>query len=103
MSSKMCELLYKNIFGAFQIVSGLKKKLNFFIGGWASLIQSSVIIIVQDFFQVLNKETEKSFQCNSFVQNLKRCFPIIQYKMNQLGITQQQCECFFFKFRNLES
>ena len=51
MSSKMCELLYKNIFGAFQIVSGLKKKLNFFIGGWASLIQSSVIIIVQDFFQ----------------------------------------------------
>lgn len=76
MSSKMCELLYKNIFGAFQIVSGLKKKLNFFIGGWASLIQSSVIIIVQDFFQVLNKETEKSFQCNSFVQNLKRCFPI---------------------------
>ena len=96
MSSKMCELLYKNIFGAFQIVSGLKKKLTHFIGGRAILIQSSVIIILQDFFQVLNKETEKSFQCNSFVQNLKRCFPIIQYKMNQLGITQQQCECFFF-------
>ena len=48
MSSKMCELLYKNIFRAFQIVSESKKNPSC---RWTGLVESSYIIIVQNVFE----------------------------------------------------
>ena len=59
MSSKMCELLYKNIFGAFQIVSGLKKNICYWAAG--ETIQSSFIIIVHDLFKFWTRRVKNPF------------------------------------------